>query len=95
MAVATLSSKNQIVIPREAREALGLRPGDKLLIVVRGDHMILQKKPRSWHAAISGPGARCVLARLPDEGAPELGLSALRRVTIDNWAQLQETFGGS
>lgn len=54
MAVATLSSKNQIVIPREAREALGLRPGDKLLIVVRGDHMILQKKPRSWHAAIRG-----------------------------------------
>jgi AbrB family looped-hinge helix DNA binding protein len=28
MAEATLSSKNQIVIPGEAREALGVKPGD-------------------------------------------------------------------
>src|SRR5580693_1088270 len=28
MVQATLSSKNQIVIPKEAREALGLKPGD-------------------------------------------------------------------
>jgi hypothetical protein len=34
MAEAILSSKNQIVIPREAREALHLRLGDKLLLVV-------------------------------------------------------------
>ena len=52
--MATLSSKNQIVIPREAREALGLEPGDKLLIVVQGDHVIVRKKPGSWHAAIRG-----------------------------------------
>jgi AbrB family looped-hinge helix DNA binding protein len=32
MTEATLSAKNQIVIPREAREALGLKPGDKILI---------------------------------------------------------------
>ena len=31
MAHATLSSKNQIVIPREAREALRVKAGDKLL----------------------------------------------------------------
>ena len=36
MAEATLSSKNQIVIPREAREALQLKPGDKLLITAHG-----------------------------------------------------------
>jgi AbrB family looped-hinge helix DNA binding protein len=36
MAEATLSPKNQIVIPREARAALNLKPGDKLLVVVRG-----------------------------------------------------------
>jgi AbrB family looped-hinge helix DNA binding protein len=40
MAEATLSSKNQIVIPREAREALGVQPGDKLLVVVRGKTVI-------------------------------------------------------
>jgi len=37
MAQATVSSKNQIVIPREAREALGLTAGDKVLVVVRGE----------------------------------------------------------
>ncbi len=49
MAEATLSAKNQIVIPREAREALGLKPGDKVLfIVVRGGRVVALKKPRSY-----------------------------------------------
>lgn len=54
MAEATLSAKNQIVIPREAREALGLKPGDKLLIVVRGDRIIIMEKPKKFHVAIRG-----------------------------------------
>lgn len=54
MAEATLSSKNQIVIPREAREALDLKPGDKLLLVVRGTNVILLRKPKSYRAAIRG-----------------------------------------
>jgi AbrB family looped-hinge helix DNA binding protein len=33
MGEAKLSSKNQIVVPREAREALKLKAGDKLLVV--------------------------------------------------------------
>ena len=33
MTEATLSSKNQIVIPREAREALRVKAGDRLLAV--------------------------------------------------------------
>ena len=37
IAEATLYSKNQIVEPREAREALGVPAGDKLLITVCGD----------------------------------------------------------
>jgi AbrB family looped-hinge helix DNA binding protein len=35
-----MSSKHQIVIPREAREALGLRPGDRLLVTVAGREVI-------------------------------------------------------
>jgi len=54
MAEATLSAKNQIVIPREARAALRLKPGDKLLVVVRGKRVLLLKKPKSYHAAIRG-----------------------------------------
>jgi AbrB family looped-hinge helix DNA binding protein len=54
MAEATLSAKNQIVIPREARQALGVKAGDKLLVVVRGDRVIILQKPRSYHSAIRG-----------------------------------------
>jgi AbrB family looped-hinge helix DNA binding protein len=54
MTQATLSSKNQIVIPREAREALQVKPGDKLLVVVRGESVIVLQKPKAHHAAIRG-----------------------------------------
>ncbi len=54
MAEATLSSKNQIVVPREAREALGVHPGDKLLVVVRGNTVVILPRPRSWSKALRG-----------------------------------------
>ncbi len=54
MAESTLSTKNQIVIPKEAREALGLTAGDRLLVVVRGARVIVLQKPESHHAAIRG-----------------------------------------
>ena len=54
MAEATLSSRNQIVVPREAREALGVHAGDKLLIVVRGDTVVILPRPRSWTKALRG-----------------------------------------
>lgn len=57
MAEATLSTKNQIVIPREAREALGIKAGDKLLVVVRGERVIVLQKPTSHYTAIRGLGA--------------------------------------
>jgi AbrB family looped-hinge helix DNA binding protein len=54
MIEATLSAKNQIVIPREARQALQVKPGDKLVVVVRGDRVIVLQKPRSHRTAIRG-----------------------------------------
>ena len=56
MPEATLSTKNQIVIPREARKALQVKPGDKLQVVVRGERVIVLEKPKSHHAAIRGLG---------------------------------------
>jgi AbrB family looped-hinge helix DNA binding protein len=55
---ATLSSKHQIVIPRESREALGLKPGDRVLIVTLGEHVILLRKPRSHAHATRGLARR-------------------------------------
>lgn len=54
MVEATLSAKNQIVIPRQAREALHLKRGDKIQVVVRGERVIVLQKPKSHHAAIRG-----------------------------------------
>ncbi|MDQ2842940.1 MAG: AbrB/MazE/SpoVT family DNA-binding domain-containing protein [Acidobacteriota bacterium] len=54
MKEAILSAKNQIVIPREAREALRVKAGDKLLVVVRGERVIVLEKPKAHHSAIRG-----------------------------------------
>jgi AbrB family looped-hinge helix DNA binding protein len=54
MPQAKLSSKNQIVIPREARTALGVRPGDEILVVVRNSSVILLPKPKDHARAIRG-----------------------------------------
>jgi AbrB family looped-hinge helix DNA binding protein len=54
MAEATLSSKNQVVVPREAREALGVKPGDKLMFVVLGKQVVVIQKPKSFAKALHG-----------------------------------------
>jgi AbrB family looped-hinge helix DNA binding protein len=56
MSEVTISSKNQIVVPREARKALGLKAGDKLLVVPFGDDLIVLRKPKSYAKALLGLG---------------------------------------
>lgn len=51
-----VSARNQIVIPREVRKALGLKPGDRLLVVVSNNCLVLTKKPKSYRKAILGIG---------------------------------------
>lgn len=43
METITLSSKFQIVIPKKAREDLNFRPGDKLVVLEKGDSIELVK----------------------------------------------------
>jgi AbrB family looped-hinge helix DNA binding protein len=56
MVEATLSSKHQIVVPSEARKALGLKAGDKLLVTVLDDRIIILRKPKSFAVALRGLG---------------------------------------
>ncbi len=51
-----ISSKHQIVIPREAREALQVKRGERLQVVIRGDMVVLLRKPRKYSRAIAGIG---------------------------------------
>jgi AbrB family looped-hinge helix DNA binding protein len=56
MAVSVkMSSKNQIVVPKEAREALGLQPGDRLVVSVHGDDVIqMERQPRDLGDRLEG-----------------------------------------
>ena len=52
MAVQKLSSKNQIVIPKEARQAMGVKGGDELLVVVKDDLMLIMRNPKRYAKAL-------------------------------------------
>ena len=54
--VITLNQKSQIVISKEIRKSLGLKPGDQLAAVVDGDKIILRPKPKSPTARLRGLG---------------------------------------
>lgn len=51
---AKLSSKNQMVLPKELRESLGVSSGDELILVPRGNVVVLMKKPQSYTEALHG-----------------------------------------
>jgi AbrB family looped-hinge helix DNA binding protein len=56
MPLQKLSSKNQIVIPKEARASMKVRAGDELLVVVKGDVTIVMHKPSNYPKALRGIG---------------------------------------
>lgn len=41
MATATITSKGQITLPRDIRQALGVEPGDRVSFVVREDGTVV------------------------------------------------------
>ncbi|MGD8589400.1 MAG: AbrB/MazE/SpoVT family DNA-binding domain-containing protein [Chromatiales bacterium] len=47
MATATLSAKSQLVLPAEIRRKLGIHPGDRLIVELEGDHVVIRKAPQS------------------------------------------------
>lgn len=50
----TLSSKHQVVIPKEARDALHLTPGTRLFVQVEGDMIIMIPEPEDPIKALRG-----------------------------------------
>ena len=56
MSYLRLSSKNQIVLPKEARKAMNVKGGDEILVVVKGNVTILMPKPKKYAEALSGIG---------------------------------------
>jgi AbrB family looped-hinge helix DNA binding protein len=52
--VLKLNEKSQIVISKQMRQALGLKPGDQLAAVVESDKIILRPKPKNPAARLRG-----------------------------------------
>ncbi len=60
METVTLSSKFQLVLPREARGRLGLRPGMKLTVLEKGGILFLvpQRSMRAFRGIAGGASGR-------------------------------------
>jgi len=81
--MAVVGERYQVVIERQARERLGVRPGDRAIEVVDGDRLIVTFAParhrRSLRGRLKGRGRITDFARyrdatnLPDELAGEHG----------------------
>ena len=54
--VLTLNQKSQIVISKEIRKRLDLKPGDQLAAVVEGNKIVLRPKPKSAAGRLRGLG---------------------------------------
>ena len=50
----TLSRKNRVAIPKEARKMLGIGPGARLLVLVKEDRIVIMLEPRDFVKCSSG-----------------------------------------
>ncbi|HEY5527314.1 MAG TPA: AbrB/MazE/SpoVT family DNA-binding domain-containing protein [Candidatus Anoxymicrobiaceae bacterium] len=63
MDTATVSSKYQVVVPKKAREVLGIKSGDKLIFDYRDGVVALLAKPSDFVEFMRGLGSevwKCV-----------------------------------
>ena len=72
----TLAERGQIVIPKEARDAMGLKPGARLQIRLEGSCLVIEKKVqldlKRWvgHADDDGLSTDQALAELRGRPVP-------------------------
>jgi AbrB family looped-hinge helix DNA binding protein len=68
MSSSRLSTKGQLVIPAQLREALNLRPGDKVEMKLEGRRLVLQRATPRAASLRPGKFRRPVLVAI--QGAP-------------------------
>jgi AbrB family looped-hinge helix DNA binding protein len=54
--VVKLSERNQMVLPKAAREALGINSGSHVMVVIEGQNVRLLPEPENWSDYIYGLG---------------------------------------
>ena len=83
MAISTLTSKGQTTIPQEVREALGLRPGTRIVFEINGDSAVLRRQP----------GVMSLYGALKTPGSEEVDFATARAVALQEWAAEAEGEG--
>jgi antitoxin PrlF len=80
---ATVTSKGQITIPKEVRERLKLRAGDRVVFVVRSDDDVVLKPAktdvRELYGMLHRPGRRARTVEEMDQGVAQLLAEKHRR----------------
>ena len=84
----TLAERGQIVIPKEARDALGLKPGARLQLRIEGGRLLIEKKVqldlRRWvgQAVDDGLSTEQALAELRARPVPWQGTGVKAKATV-------------
>lgn len=52
-----VSSRNQIVVPADVREELGVGPGDRLIVPVHDGDIVMAREPDDWLEYTRGLGS--------------------------------------
>lgn len=51
---AQVSTKYQVVIPKEVRELMNIQPRDTVLFLIDGDTVLMRPKPKSFTQTLRG-----------------------------------------
>ena len=76
----TVGSKGQVVIAKEIREQLGVRPGWRAVQMLVDDHVEIRFMPPAHNHSQRGALAAFSTVRIPDE-------DAFHQATEDAWAR--------
>jgi len=71
----TLSSKGQVTIPKVIRDRLALKPGDRVVFLVRGEQVVLEAvgSIMDWYGAFSAGGPTAEWSDVRDQVHREVG----------------------
>jgi len=80
MSTTTLSPNGQLTIPDHLREALRLRPGDKVTLTLEGEKLVVQRNETSRATLVEENGRKVLVA---PAGAPPMTAEAVRTLLSD------------
>lgn len=83
-AETTLSAKGQVVIPKDVRDALGLKPGQRLEVVQTNGGVLL--RPRAQKSGRSNEEILESIRKIMDKHPrPPLSIEDMNEVIADGW----------